>query len=322
MTAQWMSRLVNVASFGRVKYGWWSSTYRSATTPIIIGGCGRSGTTLFRVMLNAHRHLSIGPENGVFSEGGTNLAGMVEALGLPAGTLRALYRKSSSLGEFIDRTMAASLEATGKLRWGIKAPNVVHSIPVVFQFFPGARFLHMIRDGRDVVCSLRTHPKYQWEGGERVPTHIVNPWESCVQRWVRDTTCGLRWRGDPRYREVRYEDLVESPERVLREVLGWLGEPWDDAVLDYASRHRESGSDAPNPGVKRDLYKNAMCRWRQDLPSEAGAAFTRPARDLLVELGYADADSDWVRELDPAGPGVAPGGPAAGDEPPRGIPGA
>jgi protein-tyrosine sulfotransferase len=151
----------------------------------------------------------------------------------------------------------------------------------------------VIRDGRDVVASLRTHPRYRWEDGRRVETNIVNPWEACIDRWVRDTRTGLAWRGDDRVIEIRYEDLVTDPRGTLGRLLAWLGEPWDDVVLDFHRTHREAGSDRANPGVKRGIYRSAQGRWETDLPPAARRLFRPEAARLLVELGYA-TDDRWA----------------------------
>jgi hypothetical protein len=169
-------------------------------------------------------------------------------------------------------------------------------LKTVFRLFPAARFIHMIRDGRDVVCSLRTHPKYRWDHGRRVPSGIINPWSACVTRWVHDTNAGLHWRTDPRYLEIRYEHLIAEPESTVRSILAWLDEPWEPDILDFHERHEEVGSDVANPGVRKPVYSVARGRWRTDLPEEALAAFTSDAHALLVDLGYADSDA-WAKDV-------------------------
>jgi hypothetical protein len=265
-----LSRAVNFLSAGWIKYGWWTAGYTSSQHPVIIGGCGRSGTTLLRTMLNAHANLVIGPETGLFC-GSRDLEHFSRATRIGVDTLQRWYRRSPCLGEFVDRIIEEHLRRSGKPRWGDKSPCNIRALTHVFHFFPEARVIHMIRDGRDVVCSLRDHPKYKWEDGVRVPTNVCNPWSECVSRWVNDASAGLCWRGDRRYHEIRYEELIELPEAVLRRVLEWLGEPWDPAVLAYFQSHDEQGYDAPNPGIKQPVYQCARDRWRTDLPGRCSA---------------------------------------------------
>lgn len=289
-----LARLINAASLGHLKLGWWSSPYTSSVSPIIIGGSPRSGTTLVRVILDNHPQIWIGPENGVFQEGGQNIAGMEVCLGLPAATLTAIQRRSRNLGQFVETAMAQALSRHGKPIWGLKSPSVVHALDTVFRYFPRARFVHTIRDGRDVACSLRTHPKYRVVDGRRVATGVVNSWPWCVKTWVDSTRAGLRWRESPQYREVRYEDLVAEPEPTIRSLLEWLDLPFSESVLRYHEQTVNEGIDSHHPGIARPVYASAVGRWLEDLPPDARAAFGENACQLLVDLGYGDATEPWT----------------------------
>lgn len=292
------TELVNTISLGHVKYGWWTGQYRSSREPIVIGSCGRSGTTLLRAMLNAHPRFHIGPETGLFT-GSQDHLHIADALNLTLEQVRECEREASTLGEYVERLMAKSLEQQGHpedLRWGEKTPANIKAVDRIFHFFPKARFIHMIRDGRDVACSLRHHPKFRWSGGTRIPVEITNEWADCVQRWVAATRQGLNWRHDDRYRELHYEDLVSAPEETLKDLLAWLNEDWDDCVLQYYKTHESRSSDIHNPGVKSKLYTKASNRWLDDLPAEAGSAFTDEAHHLLEVLGYA-SDREWLSLL-------------------------
>jgi hypothetical protein len=288
-----LSRLVNTISRGRLKLGWWSCPYESEAAPIIIGGSPRSGSTLLRVILDSHPDIWIGPENGVFQEAGQNLPGMQACLDLPMPVLQALRRQSSCLGEFVDRVMARALEPQHKKTWGIKSPSVVFALETVFRAFPRARFIHTIRDGRDVVCSLRTHPEYKLVEGRQVRTGIVNPWPGCVHTWVGHTTAGLAWRGSPAYHEVYYEDMVSAPEQTVGDLLAWLKFPYDEAVWRYHERQLNEGVDSPHLGIGQPVYSSAVSRWTRDLAPDAYDAFTAEAGALLVELGYARDPVSW-----------------------------
>ena len=293
--ALWLgiSRLVNAVSGGYLKLGWWTCPYVSAASPIIIGGSPRCGTTLLRVILDNHPDVWIGPENGVFQEGGQNLSGMEACLGISESTLATIRRRSCCLGEFVDLAMDLALQPHNKPIWGIKSPSVVFALDTVFHYFPHARFIHTIRDGRDVVCSLRTHPKYKVVEGRRVPTGITNPWPWCVNTWVDGTRAGLKWEDSPQYREVRYEDLVTSPEPTIRALVDWLGLAYHESVLRYHERSVNEGVDSPHPELARPVYTSAVSRWSVDMTPEAYDAFTDDASALLVGLGYASDPVTW-----------------------------
>jgi hypothetical protein len=140
-----------------------------------------------------------------------------------------------------------------------------------------------------VVCSLRTHPKYRWENEQFVRTGIVNPWDECVREWVEDVERGLAWRGDPRYFEARYEDVISDPERALRPLFAWLGVSWEPAVLEAYKTEEHIN----HPGLAESIHQKAYRRWQADLPAEARGLFRGEPNDLLVRLGY-EADEAWI----------------------------
>ena len=128
----------------------------------------------------------------------------------------------------------------------------------------------MIRDGRDTICSLRTHPRHKVVDGKIVKLNTWHPIEPCLERWLNDVRTGLAFRGDPRYTEIRYEALVANPRETLTPLFDFLGEPFDERVLEY---HRERGNRAMPPTSRRTPRPPDRCtpsRWR------AGSAISRP----------------------------------------------
>lgn len=290
MTPVALSYFVNRITAGRLKYGWWSSNYQSPARPLILGGCSRSGTTLLRSLLTAHRALFVGPETAILSFGNRNIEHLAAVTALDLECLRRHYRQSTCHGHFAELVLGDLMNRNGKRRWGEKTPANVRNIQAIFRFFPEARFIHIIRDGRDVVCSLRTHPKYRFENGQRVPTGITNPWHQCVQEWVEDVQLGMKWRDDPRYYELQYESLVSDPEGTLRPLIQWLGEPWDPAIL-YAYKTDEF---ATQPRLAGGIDAGSVGKWYNDLPEEARRCFDPEGCQLLMDFGYA-TNALWIR---------------------------
>lgn len=280
---------LSILTGGRVKYGWWSKDYRSVEKPIVIGGCGRSGTTLMRSILNRHPRIACSQESGVFTSMHCIRADVLgRALGLSRVEIEELYRRASCSPQFVELLYAKYLAANGKVRWAEKDPSSIKAIDRIFNHFPEAKFIHMIRDGRDVVCSLRTHPKWRIEGGVRVPTNILNPWETCIARWVEDTRAGLSWRGDRRYMEVRYEELVSNPTETINDVLDFIGEDWCDEVTEVDG---DANVPLTHQEIAAGINSRAQGRWQRDLPEAGRVLFKQAASELLMELGYADEHS-------------------------------
>jgi protein-tyrosine sulfotransferase len=299
-----MSLPQHARSFGKRVRRWWrqqgvgrwrDQPYTSDARPVIVGGCGRSGTTLMRVILDTHPSICCGPESNLFVPQWPSVARQARRFGLPDAQVTRLLKTSRSQAEFIDRFFQAYCATQGKARWAEKTPRNVLHLAFIFEHFPQARFIHMIRDGRDTVCSLRTHPRHKIVNGEMVKLNTWHPIGDCIERWVTDVGAGLRYRDDARYLEIHYERLVAEPRPTLERVFAFLGEPFDERVLEYhrvSGRSRDAANFPQNPEATQAMYTSAVQRWRKDLSSEEQQLFKRRAGQLLIDTGYA-TDQAW-----------------------------
>ena len=186
----------------------------------------------------------------------------------------------------------------GKARPADKTPNNVRVIGKLLTWFPKGRFIHIIRDGRDVACSLRNHPKEKIENGKIVPSHINRPIAECAQRWLNDTSSGLAYRGHPNYHEIKYEDLVADPETVLRELCEFLDEDYQPSMVDPSASKADNmnaGRLVNNQNSKEKISSRSLGRWRDDLTENERKDFDNVAGELLLTLGYVDS-KDWMSE--------------------------
>jgi hypothetical protein len=259
------------------------AVYVSKTAPVLIGGCGSSGTTLVRRMLNRHPQVSCGPESTVFLERITRPAELGTRTGFQPGEIEAWQRASRSQAEFIDLFQAACLARTGKRIWADKTPENIRRLDFLWRHFPAARFIHIIRDGRDVACSLR---QQSWmKLGERGSLATL---ARCGDYWVDRVAIRRSAKSDPRYIELRYEELVREPEKALRPTLEFLGLDWSEQML---SPDAEAGGD-PTAGP---AFTSSIGRWRKEL-SAAEIDVLRPVvGDMLRELGYDTGSDDHAR---------------------------
>jgi hypothetical protein len=155
-------------------------------------------------------------------------------------------------------------------------------LPLLERLFPDARYVHLIRDGRDTAASFLSMP-----AGivTRTWAHPATAGEfACQWRTEVASARALGARVGGRYLETRYEELVTDPERELRRICELAGLGFDAAMLDYAGKidvsakpHQQSLAKAPTPGL-RD--------WRAELSPADVEAFEEVAGDLLRELGY------------------------------------
>jgi protein-tyrosine sulfotransferase len=263
--------------------------------PIVLGGCGRSGTTILRMMLDSHRRICCGPESSLFRRRAVDTRWLADRFGFDPAEVRALFEAAASRPAFIEAFAALCMRMAGKARWAEKTPRNISRIDAIFRCFPEARFVHVLRDGRDVACSLRTHPRHKVVDGRIVPTGVHRPIAGCARRWVRDIESSRRWWGDPRFLTVRYEDLVLDPRPVLERVIALVGEDWDEAMLAHAvadSPFRDATRFAQNPEALGAVNTSSLGRWQRDLDARDRRIFKRIAGPLLVELGYAK-DDGW-----------------------------
>ena len=264
-------------------------------SPIFIGGAGRSGTTLLRVMLDSHPHIACGPELKV----GPTLARLwLDCQTGYAANLRALHLGSQDVNRILADTLAAFLapfqQATGKPRIAEKTPGNVLFFGPLHHLFPESPLVHVIRDGRDVVASLLG---VDWTGPDGHPVSYTRNARAAAAYWVASVQAGRQVAAiDPgvreQYIEVRYENLVTDPEGELRRLLDFLSEPWDEAVLRHQEVRRDLAGETSTGQVEQAVYTSAVGRWRWDLSEADREAVKDVAGDLLVELGYAD-DKDW-----------------------------
>ncbi len=169
---------------------------------------------------------------------------------------------------------------TGMKRWGIKIQRQIHRVDDFARMFPGAHFVHVVRDGRDVAASNIT-------GGQEWAYKTV---EEAAAGWLGVVERPHTVAPPDRYLEVRYEDLVGDPRSTLRRVTEFLGIPWDDALL----RHTElphSLFDNPYEHPSAEATTKALStakvgRHRTELDRDQIIRFEALAGHELARLGY------------------------------------
>jgi len=262
--------------------------------PFFIVGSARSGTTLLRVMLNAHPEIAVPPESRFIVQlwPGTDevdadalLARLqhhyrFQAWNLPIEEVKREVRPRPSYAQVIAAAYVAYARARGKSRWGDKTPRYVEHIALLARLFPDARFVHQIRDGREVALSYADVPFG--------PTSVAKAAELWAAR-VRAGIEGGRALGPARYMETRYEALVADLETAARELCEFLGVGFDPRMLDYAERSKGevlARAARYNPHVA-GRPKTRLRAWERDMPATQVEIFEAVAGDVLSELGYA-----------------------------------
>src|SRR4051794_17280172 len=136
----------------------------SELAPFFIVGVPRSGTTLLRQMLRGHPRLAVPPESH-FVPAALNAPSGAAALELilrdehfadwqvdAADVRRRATTSDMTPASVVRAAFETYAQAQGRPRWGDKTPAYVLHMPLLAEAFPGARFVHIIRDGRDVAA--------------------------------------------------------------------------------------------------------------------------------------------------------------------------
>jgi hypothetical protein len=296
--------------------------------PFVVG-VGRSGTTLLRMMLDAHPQLAIPPEthflNPMIQASGklrfnprTASRAIVhderrrwKDFGLSEDDLRAKFEaiESFNTADAIRGFYELYAEKHGKGRWGDKTPDYIRKMKKLQKTLPEARFIHVIRDGRD--AGLSQNSRIAKRGKDPVPPREM------ARRWrKRIVKSRIDAEEVEHYLEVRYEDLISDTEGVLRRVCEHVELDFDPAMLRYYERaeerlqemagalpakkgrpEREAGERvAAHAMTTKPPDPDRLAVWKTDMTEAENAEFEEAAGYLLDELGYETAtpQSAWL----------------------------
>jgi hypothetical protein len=280
-----------------------------APMPFFVVGAQRSGTTMLRLMLNAHPRLCVPFESRFIPDLARRAAEfgdlreeaalrrlfaaiaadpfVAKGALLPdaEAVVAAVQRRASQSGlapgvaGVIDAMFGHLAALAGKARWGDKTPSYVTEMGTLWQLFPGCRFVHLVRDGRDVALSLAG---LSWGSRDLVRNAQDWRWKVTLGRRMGEMIPG-------HYLEVRYEDLVAEPAAQLKRICAFLGEPFSDAMLDYPATATEQMPEQSmvwhrNSVRAPDADKRAM--WRARMSAADQRVFDEVAGTTLEAFGY------------------------------------
>ncbi|MBX7245165.1 MAG: sulfotransferase [Candidatus Sumerlaeaceae bacterium] len=275
--------------------------------PVFIVGVARSGTTLLQQMLDHHpafafpweshfipvfhRHLAVFGDLKVAANRQRLIEAIVEYVpvsfgeklpgewipGLSAAAPEIAASAPADYAGIVDAVYQFMVRQRGRRRWGDKTPGYINSMPLLLELFPGARFIHMVRDGRDVAASvgpLSFGPSTAHLG---------------ARKWVSFIRHGLNFqKAHPdRVMLLKYEDLAADPETHCRKVCEFLGEEFDPAMLSF---HEDGSQRIPGQGIHEMISQppslKRVGRWKKDLTPGQVRVFEAIAGPMLQQFGY------------------------------------
>lgn len=269
-------------------------------TPFFIIGSGRSGTTLLRLILSGHSRLHIPPETWFILTLVRELPLTAELT--PAQVDRAVeiitqdYRwpdmeitaedlhrwavalRRPKLVDVINLVYDWHRARSGKPRFGDKTPTYFEIVPELSALYPDAKFIHLVRDGRDVAISwidldydrYYQCSKFEWALVMKARPKILNG------PFARQML------------EVKYEDLVADLEKTMREICTFLDEEFEPAMLHWQSRiglvpQRERHI---HGRLSQPVSRDAIGIWRKRLTAAECFAMESCLHEDLCRLGY------------------------------------
>lgn len=280
-------------------------------SPFIVGA-PRSGTTLLRMMIDAHPDLAIPPETAFIPEllqqppddfSWRNFFEFVTGFETwkdfhvdPDAFFDLLQRLAPScLAEAVRCFYQLYAERFAKTRWGDKTPNYGLHLQLISSLLPEARFVHLIRDGRDVAVSIRG----LWFAPSNDFRELGADWDWRV-RTIREQGSAC-----PQYLEVRFEELISNTAFVLRRICAFLELDFHPRMLNYyeysparleehESRYRPDGAlliskqerQAMQSLTTRPPNASRCGAWKTVLSHDEHEGFLQTGGSLLKELGY------------------------------------
>lgn len=293
------------------------SAEKNSIGPLLIGSCPSSGSTLLSIILSAHPSLLCGPELSLFShpffwklKDEEWRKRILESLNSPELMLNnwdldngcvpyshlidikeldwyendihsftQLVKKSNSAKSLIDSIYKPLLQKRKKQAWVEKSPPNLYSMISFLEIYPEGRGIVIVRDGRDVICSLMRRGL------------SLN---SAVSIWLIETTIALQLSELKQVYLIRYEDLVFNTEKTLKDMFNYIDVDAHYEKLihyyKYTDRNKNNpreiiGSWKNNPfdGIKTD----SVNRWKHDLLPENLDIFysycINSKQDILLE---------------------------------------
>ncbi len=269
----------------------------NSSAPVFVSGCPRSGTTLLGNLIDAHPNIAVFLESFFIPQ-----YHLLQHLYRPLTNRDNLTRLANSISNqysakvnnltfsdelldelptptypaLIDAMMLQWAQERGAMRWGDKSPGYTSKFPLLQELFPDAKFIHIVRDGRDVWLSLQ---KLGWE------KNVVR----AARMWARTITAAQEFgRGAQagHYMEVRYESLIVNPDATLDRIFEFIGEPPLNRDTENSEDQHRNEAFAPWPKVNKAVDAQNANKWMSKMSDRDIFLFESASKRTLRDNEY------------------------------------
>ncbi|MBT5305260.1 MAG: sulfotransferase [Candidatus Scalindua sp.] len=267
--------------------------------PIFIIGAERSGTTMLQLMINGHSNIAIPYESSFIihyyhkleefgdltvQKNKYNLVSKILSFREVSKWNKTVEAESLELrgvtdySGIIDLVFSEYARLHGKCRWGDKTPGYTPHIDIINKLFPDCQFIHIIRDGRDVALSL----KKLWGSNSIIKN---------LEYWKETVVLAHKMGNmlDPtKYLEVKYEELVLNPQAVLEIVCQFLGEKYENEMINFQHRSKDvvGHLSVTHQNLFEPVNKSHIFKWKREMPNIDKCVCDSVTGSVLEEFGY------------------------------------
>ncbi|MEW5803128.1 MAG: sulfotransferase [bacterium] len=284
-------------SFAHFKKGEYSDVL---TYPhFFIVGTQRSGTTLLRLILNSHSSIAV-PEEAAFFMPLFNWKKILDPRPLPLpvrqnllnylinnyqfakwkldeSLLQPILENDFSYKQVVGFTYKTFAQKYGKSICGDKSPAFIRKLKILSEAYPNAKFIHIVRDGRDIYLSFKkkNHPAASSVPGSALEWNVKLSLISRGLEAQRDSVI-----------EVRYEDLLQNPLQVIKRICTFLGITFENEMLEYWKRSSEFIDQQHSDLIFKPIQASNTSRWKTLMSQTELAQYEFFAKKKLKEYGY------------------------------------
>ena len=275
-------------------------------SPFFIIGSGRSGNTLLRSILSGNSDISIPPESyripfaikkfHIFNN--RDWEDLVSQVLKEFEDCKEFYTweiditdvqkrleniadSKRTLSNIFDELFCTYAEkhSPGSKIWGDKTPMNTLYLDWIGTVFPRSKFIHIIRDGRDVASSYLKMERYD------TILEAANRWINSIES---AQSFGSKIKGN--YIEIRYEELVTKPEEVIKDTCDFLDIDYDSKMLDHTKQVKKLGDTDKehHSNLSKPISSDSVGKWRNNLSESDQESITKLLHKHLQRLGYAD----------------------------------